>query len=360
MNVFIRTDASIQIGSGHVMRCLTLAKQLEKYNVNVKFVCRNIDGNMINYIAQQGFDVFTLFTEIDTISHWDWTREQWHDDAKETISIIQLEQKTVDMLIVDHYSIDIKWERQLRPFVNNIMVIDDVADRNHDCDLLLDQNYYSDMENRYKNLVPKDCIQLLGPNNALLREEFLEINPAKYKRDGTIKNIFIFFGGSDITGETLKTLYAIEKYMEKNITFNIVIGTANPFKNQIKLFCDQYDNINLHCNIDYMARLMAHADLAIGAGGTASWERIYLRLPAIVVILANNQIELTKTLASTGAIQSIGETNMVRQLDIQQYVELLINNPQIVRKMAEKCLSIIDSSIIREKKIATQIMEFLK
>lgn len=359
MQIFIRTDASISIGSGHVMRCLTLAKQLQKNNVIVKFICRNLEGNMNDYIAQQGFEVLIL-REITTVEHWDWTEKHWLEDAQETISVIQLEMNNVDMLIVDHYSIDIQWEQQFRPLVKKIMVIDDLADRKHDCDMLLDQNYYLDMEHRYNDLVPNKCIQFLGPNNALLREEFLDMNPVEFDRDGSIKSILIFFGGSDSTGETLKTLYAIEKLMEKQIIFNVVIGTANPYKAQIKLFCDQYDNINLHCNIDYMAKLMASADLAIGAGGTASWERIYLRLPAIVVIVANNQLELTEALAYSGVIQSIGETQNVRQFDIQQHVQSLISNPKMVQKMIEKCSALIDTSIIREKKLVSQIMEFVK
>lgn len=359
MNVTIRTDASIQIGSGHVMRCLTLAKQLQKNNVVVKFVCRILEGNMIDYILNQGFEVFTL-KEVEAISHWDWTKEHWLEDAKETISAIQQEQGNTDMLIVDHYSIDIQWEQRLRPSVIKIMVIDDMADRRHDCDLLLDQNYYLNMEHRYNNLVSKNCIQFLGPNNALLREEFMNINPEELDRDGSIKKILIFFGGSDSTGETLKTLRAIENIFDKKIIFNVVIGSTNPFKEQIQLFCNQYDNVKLHCNIDYMSKLMVEADLAIGAGGTASWERIYLRLPAIVTILANNQLELTEALAYIGAVQSIGETHNVRQSDIQQQVKSLISNPRIVQKMIEKCSTIIDSSIIREKKIVSQIMEFVK
>lgn len=359
MRIFIRTDASIQIGSGHVMRCLTLAKQLQKNNVVVKFVCRRLEGNMIDYIVDQGFEVFTL-KEVVEISHWDWTKEHWLEDAKETISFVQLEQGKVDMLIVDHYSIDIQWEQQLRSFVKKIMVIDDVADRKHDCDLLLDQNYYLNMEHRYKNLVSKNCIQFLGPNNALLREEFLNVNSAELIRDGSIKDILIFFGGSDSTGETLKTLYALEKIIDKQIIFNVVIGSANPFKDQIQLFCNQYDNVKLHCNIDYMAKLMADADLAIGAGGTASWERIYLRLPAIVIVLANNQLELTEALSYAGTIQSIGESQNVKQSDIEHKLESLISHPQEVRKMIKKCTSIIDTSVVQENKLVSQIMEFMK
>lgn len=359
MNIFIRTDASIQIGSGHVMRCLTLAKQLQKKNVVVSFICRRMEGNMIDYIVDQGFEVFTL-KEVNAISHWDWTKEHWLMDAKETISSIQLEQGNIDMMIVDHYSIDIEWEQQLRPFIKKIMVIDDVADRKHDCDLLLDQNYYFNMGHRYKNLVSKDCIQFLGPNYALLREEFLNVNPAELTRDGSIKNIIIFFGSSDSTGETLKTLNAIEKIMDNHIILNVVIGSVNPFKEQIQYLCDRYDNVNLHCNIDYMAKLMAEADLAIGAGGTASWERIYLKLPAIVTVLANNQLELTEALAYTGVIQSLGEKQNVNHADIQNKLQSLITNPQDVKIMIEKCSSIIDSSVVRGNKLVLQILELIK
>lgn len=264
------------------------------------------------------------------------------------------------MLIVDHYSIDIEWEQQLRPFIKKVMVIDDVADRKHDCDLLLDQNYYLNMEHRYKNLVSNDCMQFLGPNYALLREEYLNVNPEELAKDGSIKNILIFYGGSDSTGETLKTLYAMENFVDKQIIFNVVISSINPFKEQIKLFCDKYENIKLHCNIDYMAKLMAQADIAIGAGGTASWERIYFKLPAIVTVLANNQLELTEALAHQGAIQSIGEKHNVKQSDIQHKLQALISNPQEVHKMMKKCSSIIDYSVVRGNKLVSQILELMK
>lgn len=356
MNIFIRTDASIQIGSGHVMRCLTLAKQLQKNNVVVKFVCRRIEGNMIDYIINQGFDVFTL-KEVNAISHWDWTKEHWLEDAKETISAIQLEQGIVDMLIVDHYSIDIEWEQKLRPFIKKVMVIDDVADRKHDCDLLLDQNYYLNMEHRYKNLVSKDCIQLLGPNNVLLREEFLEIDPSNIKKSVGIKNILVFFGSVDATGETLKTLYALENLEIKSIVINVVIGHKNPFKSQIKDFCERYDNFFLHCQISYMAELMSDADLAIGAGGAASWERMYLKLPAIVIIVANNQKELTDLLAERKMIFLLGIHTEVNDLQIKFKLLELFNELEMIQATVNKFTEIIDYQKIRELPVLNKVLE---
>ena len=365
MQVFIRVDASIQIGTGHVMRCLTLAKQLQCNNVNVKFICRILEGNLIEFITEQGFEVLCLseiskLPKINEISHWEWTRDNWLEDAEETSIVLRNVNMPVDLLIVDHYSIDINWEEKLRPIVMNIMVIDDLADRKHDCDLLLDQNFYSDMKNRYNNLVPEKCLKFIGPSFTLLRDEFLMINPSDIIRKGTITNILIFFGGSDSAGATLKTLHALERLTKGNITFNVVIGHLNPFKEQIELFCIQYENVFLHCNIDYMANLMSQADLAIGAGGTASWERIYLRLPSVVITTANKQIELTRDLARTGAIKSLGAVQSVLISDIQSQLEVLIHNPRTVLEMGESCHYIINSSIVRKNKVSSQILEIIK
>lgn len=354
MQVYIRTDASNQIGSGHVMRCLTLANQLKQKGVLIKFICRELEGNMIEYIRKQNFEVFTL-AKITAASHWDWTTEHWLDDSQETIDVLKNENKSINMLIVDHYSFDIKWEKKIRPLVEKIMVIDDLADRKHDCDLLLDQNYYVNMENRYNGLVSVNCLKFLGPNYALLRDEFLSIDPSTIERNGEIRNILIFFGGSDFTGETLKSLYAIEKLIHSGLKINVVIGASNPHKSKIKRFCDSHTSIQLHCQIDYMAKLMLEADIAIGAGGSASWERIYVKLPAVVEIVADNQRELTEALVTTCAVYSLGKYTDVKQSDIYQQLRLLIGNPSELKKMSDQCNYVMDSKAVCEKTLVTQI-----
>lgn len=357
MQVVIRTDASTQIGSGHVMRCLTLAKQLKKNDIKVTFITRDLYGNMNEFIRSEGFEVFELSSS-ESITHWEWSTDHWLEDVNETISVIKVMKQSVDMIIVDHYSIDIKWEQQIRSFTKKIMVIDDLANRKHDCDFLLDQNYHLDIDNRYDLLVPNDCLKFLGPNYVLLRDEFLSIDPMKNDKDGTIKNIIIFFGGADMTGETVKTINAIEKIIAPDIVVNVVVGNANPFKQKIKYFCEDKSNFNYYCQIDFMSKLLLTADLAIGAAGTASWERIYLQVPAIVTIIAENQREITNALATRGAIVSLGSYSDVSQDTIQKNLIKILSCSKMVRVMVENCKTIINPSIVRENRVLNKILEY--
>ena len=218
MNFFIRVDASTLIGTGHVMRCLTLADGLKNAGHHVSFICRDYPGNLIHFIEQKGFDVKILTfgdqqayaqqAYSDDYSKWLWVSQ--HQDAIETISSIQ--DIDIDFLIIDHYGLDITWEKTLRPYVQKIMIIDDLASRQHDCDILLDQNFYLDFEHRYDDLVPKKCKKLLGPQYTLIRPEFLEVREkrkaiGKFKAHA-IKNVLIYMGGSDPKNVTTQIIHA--------------------------------------------------------------------------------------------------------------------------------------------------------
>ncbi len=185
------------------------------------------------------------------------------------------------------------------------MVIDDLANRKHNCDIILDQNYYADMKLRYQGLVPKYCNQLLGPEYALLRKEFYVAKKTLRKRSGTIKNILVFFGGSDPSNETGKTLEALIQLKTTDLAINVVVGASNPHKDSLKLICD-INNFNYLCQVSNMAQLMAEADLAIGAGGTTTWERCFLELPSIVIAIAENQVGLCEEAAKAGVITFLG------------------------------------------------------
>lgn len=286
MDTFIRVDASVEIGTGHVMRCLTLAHRLKKDGQQVAFICRGAEGECITLIEQQGFVVYTLPPCYGSL--WNFVTEYWEKDAYETIEI--LKQYNVKKLIIDHYSIDVKWEHLVRPFVKNIMVIDDLANRKHDCDLLLDQNFYSDMETRYEGLVPSSAKMLLGPSHALLRDEFIEAKKHIKPFNGKVERIFIFFGGSDPTNETEKVLLAIKSIIEQyKLVVDVVVGNSNPNKLKIKQLCDGIENTHYYCQVSNIAELMAQADLAIGGGGATTWERILMKLPSLVIIIAENQ-----------------------------------------------------------------------
>lgn len=320
----IRVDSSTQIGSGHLMRCLTLAKQLQKGDTaEIFFVSRDLDGNLNHLITQEKFNLILLprhnFDETLT-GYAKWLTVPQAVDAQETIERIK-SLGHVDKLIIDSYAIDTQWETALRPFVGEIFVIDDLANRKHNCDVLLDQNFYRDMETRYNGLVPPHCKLKLGPQHALLREEFYIAKKNLRKRDGTVKNILVFYGGVDLTNETMKALQALTKINLANVTVNVVVGERNSNKNLVAEFCKRH-GFNFYCQVNNMAELMNAADLSLGAGGTTTWERLFLELPTIVTAIAENQLQSSDDCNVFPLIHYLGYYD---EVTVQKIVDALKN-----------------------------------
>lgn len=298
MRVFFRCDASTVIGSGHVMRCLTLAIELRKNGADVSFICSDIAGNLNKVINSHGFALYTVSTASDSVLQ--------NEDALKTIEVLT-KYTDIDWLIVDHYLLDFTWEKAIRPYVHKILVIDDLANRRHDCDILLDQNLFHKMHLRYSKLIPSYTQTLLGPAYALLRNEFREAR-SKIKNSRTkMQRLFIFFGGADVTNETAKVLEAIKMLGKLDLAVDVVVGASNPYKEEIRHECEVMKGINFYCQINNIASLMAQADFSIGGGGSSVWERCCLGLPSIVVPVADNQIEPMRELAKVGAILLFGK-----------------------------------------------------
>lgn len=331
--IIFRVDSSTLIGSGHLMRCLSLADRLHIHNVKIAFICRALEGNLISIIQGKGYKVYKLpkLEECDdSLTGYaiglGTTQEQ---DAEDTGNILR--ELMVDCLIVDNYSIDIKWEMYIYPFVKKIMVIDDLANRYHFCDILLDCNFEVEKNNRYKDLVPNCCKQYLGLQYLCLREEFLDERLKARNRD-LVRRILVSFGGSDITNETMKVLKAIFM-LEENLTVDVVVGKSNPFKTMIKEWCNFHNGYNYHEQIDYIAKLMYQADLAIGAGGTTTWERCYLGLPSIVIAIAENQIEDSLLYHDKGFIWYLGESKTVSKYNISHAIRLMMQNQNLYNQI---------------------------
>lgn len=318
MLAVIRADASTSIGSGHVMRCLTLAHRLKKEkNAKVVFVMRVLPGNLIGVVEKQGFEVLKLLPANQKYSlsgYGLWLTVPMEVDAQQTIEVLQhyLQEhgcEVVDRLIVDSYALDEQWELMLRPYCREIMVIDDLANRKHDCDILLDQNFYLNKDVRYAGLVPEHCKMLLGPEHALLREEFYEAKKHLRKRDGNIKNILVFYGGSDLTNETEKAIKALVQLHDEGYSFtaDIITGVSNSRREKIKYLCSKYQFLHYYCQVSNMAEFMNKADLMLGAGGSTTWERLYMELPALVTAVAENQIQGCIDCSKSGIINYLGE-----------------------------------------------------
>lgn len=323
MLAVIRTDASTSIGSGHVMRCLTLAHRLKKEkNAKVVFVMRDLPGNLIDVVEKQGFEVLKLSPANQKYSlngYGLWLTVPMEVDAQQTIEVLQhyLQEHgcdVVDRLIVDSYALDEQWELMLRPYCREITVIDDLANRRHDCDILLDQNFYLNKDVRYAGLVPEHCKMLLGPEHALLREEFYEAQKHLRKRDGNIKNILVFYGGSDLTNETEKAIKALVQLHDEGYSFtaDIITGVSNSRREKIEKICSKYQFFHYYCQVSNMAEFMNKADLMLGAGGSTTWERLYMELPALVTAVAENQIQGCRDCSHAGIIEYLGINEDVR------------------------------------------------
>ncbi|MBW4080593.1 UDP-2,4-diacetamido-2,4,6-trideoxy-beta-L-altropyranose hydrolase [Paenibacillus sp. S150] len=341
MNIIFRVDSSYEMGTGHVMRCLTLANELEKEKAKVSFICRDLPGNLINYITDKGYPVFLLPFQTDR-TNASWLQVDWQTDAMETAQIL-IKSPPVDCLIIDHYGIDQRWETFIEENVKKIVVIDDLANRPHRCSIVLDQNC-SDAEDRYKDLVPKNCVKLVGTRYAIFRPEFRLAKKQLADRDGRINRILVFFGGTDPTHETLKTLQAFQNWSDfptSGMLVDVVVGEMNQDRGSIQQMCGRMPGVTYHCQIDYMAALMGKADLSIGAGGSATWERCYLGLPSLLIITADNQMEITKLVHERGAACCLGVSAEVTAKRIGNGISTMLANPLLVKEMSEKALELM-------------------
>ena len=305
--VAFRVDASLQIGSGHVMRCLTLAEGLRAAGAQVSFICREHPGHLCEQIVERGYAVHRLHPPSAPVpagpGHAHWLGVSWQEDAAETAAIMA---GRPDWLIVDHYALDARWEQALRPAVARLMVLDDLADRPHDCDLLLDQNLAPQMEGRYDGLLAPAAVRLLGPQYALLRPEFAAARAGLRTREGAVRRLFLFLGGADPDNYTGQALQAVASLQCPELAVDVVIGAANPHHAALAAQCAALPGARLHRGVDNMAELMAAADLAIGAGGGAMWERASAGLPSLVIAVAGNQHGGSLAMAREGRALYLG------------------------------------------------------
>lgn len=350
--VAIRVDANRKIGTGHFMRCVTLANALAKYGIVTMFFSRDLDVVHQDILVKNNHELFKLVsapvnisTSIETstsmIAHADWLSVTQSCDAEECIE--GLKKNSWLCLIVDHYGIDWVWESKINSHISNIIVIDDLADRRHICKLLIDQNLGRKAVD-YNGLVPDDCILLLGPSFAFLKPEFLELRKKHVikKNNNNDFNILISMGGVDRDNYTQRILTVLDRCKLGNSTrIVIVLGNSSPWKDKICNFsrsCN-YD-VKVLVGVDNMALLMSEADVAFGAAGVTSWERCCLGLPTICFVIAENQRMGSIALQKSGAIIAMDINALSPEILQSKLDKLMIN--EIYESMQSNCLKIVD------------------
>jgi len=334
MNIALRVDASVQIGSGHVMRCLTLADELRRRGNNCEFICRPHPGHLGEVISARGFRVNWLKAATaasrpfagQLLAHDHWLGADWRADAEQTQAVLGNE--TFDWLVVDHYGLDARWESRLAETALRVMVIDDLADRHHQCQLLLDQNVLNGATGEtYERLVNTDCLQLLGPNFALLGPEYSRLAALLPERTGVVARVLVFVGGSDPFHLTETCLEALASPRLKNVCVDVVVGPNHPAPGRVRQLAACRPGTSVYSSLPSLAGLMLRADLMLGGGGATNWERLCLGLPAVVVSTADNQEGISRSLDDSGLVHYLGKAGECTVEDMRQAVLSLACNP---------------------------------
>jgi len=343
MRIAFRVDASVQIGSGHVMRCLTLADELARRGAQIRFVSRSLPEYLGNIVEANGYELALLDSAendavFDELAHAQWLGCSQAQDAENSIKA--LSDRVWDWLVVDHYALDRRWESRLRQAATNILAIDDIADREHDSDMLLDQNYYVGMNARYVGKVPDHCRLLLGPRYALLREEFRRFREQVEPRKGSVQRILVFFGGMDADNYTGRAVQALAEIGVADMHVDVVIGALHPCREAIEAAC-LHHHFRCHVQTERMAELMATADLSIGAGGGATWERCCLGLPTITISTAENQRKQIVDAALEGFVYA-PDLNCQFDQVIGRHIRTLIENSGLRQLTSHNAMRAVD------------------
>ncbi|MGX5659524.1 UDP-2,4-diacetamido-2,4,6-trideoxy-beta-L-altropyranose hydrolase [Castellaniella ginsengisoli] len=357
MKIVFRTDASLEIGTGHVMRCLTLAEALSEHGAVCQFICRTHQGNMVDLIRRKGYEVHALPEifpkEVESyfvvgseemvgpgLVHSHWLGASQAQDVAACIPILTSIQP--HWMIVDHYALDVKWERALGLYYRKLMVIDDLADRVHNCDLLLDQNL-GRLGVDYAELVPAHATKLIGPSYALLRPEFSQWRPYSLQRRAEysgLRHLLITMGGVDkdnVTGQVLQTIAS--KPLANDVRITVVMGANAPWLDHVRSLAAVMPHpTEVVCGISNMAQLMADSDLVIGAAGATAWERCCLGVPTVMLVLADNQRGIGQALSAVRAAYLVDATALDSGLLITQ--ELV--EPRNIVGMSEAAAAVTD------------------
>ncbi|CAM4392848.1 UDP-2,4-diacetamido-2,4,6-trideoxy-beta-L-altropyranose hydrolase [Saccharibacillus endophyticus] len=345
--IVFRVSASPLMGIGHFMRCFTLGRMLKPFYAHIHFLCNyDFPEQLSDMILREGFFLSLLKSEGGSVFHV-------KKDAEEVAAL--LEDLHPKWLVIDHYQIGSSWEKKVRSYVGFILVIDDLADRLHDCDVLLDQNLYPNLESRYEGLIPYASRALLGPAYLLLKPEFYRQEIPTVRRE--IKKVMVNFGGSDPTDEITKVLEMLSRHNDelKEFFFYIIGGPSNLREKEIRHRCEQLENAVYFAHIE-MEKLLGSIDLAIGAGGITMWERCFMGVPAGVIIVAENQIEAVKEAARKEVIWNLGLSHEVSQETLLQFLRERLKHPDKNARMSENCFKIMQPLYQNEEHPVVTIM----
>ena len=343
MRVAFRVDASAESGTGHIMRCCTLANALRASGARTLFICRDLPDSLNDALHARGHDVVQLGgmapgAELGELEHAHWLGATQAHDAEQTLRAVA--DYEPDWVVVDHYGIDVGWERVVRRRVPLLMAIDDLADRHHECEVLLDQNLVENLERRYEGRVPQTCQSLLGPRYALLGPAYAGLRCSTQPRTA-VERILIFFGGADRHNLTGRALEAVLSLGRNDLHIDVVLSLSGADVEAVQKVAARSSTVTCHRGLPTLAPLVASSDLAIGSFGATSWERLCLGLPTLAVLMARNQREVAAALDRAGVALCIGSAETVTAASIAERVSAVLSGADI-RAWSARCMEFCD------------------
>lgn len=347
--VALRVEASLKIGSGHLMRCMALADALSQRGAVCHFLARSW-GPQEALVRLKGHYVEVLpalkrlvpqSTPTEVVPYATWLEGSWEEDAEQTRAV--LERVGAEWLVVDHYALAASWERAVRPATRHLLVIDDLADRPHDCDLLLDFNAHADMARRYMSRAEPAVHRLLGPSFALLRDEFVQVRHTQLPF-AQRSSLFIGFGGADADNLTLRCVRAASALCAAGTPCDVVVGASYPHLDVLRevLASPDHASTRLHVATDQVARLMGCARMAVCGGGVSTWERMCLGLPSLVMAAAENQVEALCHLHAQGWIRLLGRATEVSDATLAEQIGTFWSQSAQLEAMARHGAAVVD------------------
>ena len=344
MRIGFRVDGSTEIGLGHVIRCLTLAQHFTAEH-DVYFLCRDLPTHVASLLDEANITLISLdaLTKNDTSCFpaktndiLDNHRQLTH--AKLCISAVQnVKQEAFDALVIDHYQLSETFESAMLSVAPYIVVIDDLANRSHYCHLLIDQNFYFNSRQRYNNLLPQFTDTLLGPQYAILRKEFFELQTQQKQ----VNHLLVCFGGSDPENVTGRVVDALLNLTFLDFSAEVIVGAGYPFLAKLKAQLSQQKKITLTVNCKNMAEVMSKATIMIGAGGSMHWERAKLHVAGFIITIADNQVETTRCLHQNQCCVWIGRHTDITDIEIRESIETALRSPELVQQVADNALELI-------------------
>ena len=352
MQVVFRVDASLETGAGHVMRCLTLADALRADGAPSCFVSREHPGNLIALVRQHGYEVLPLpavtmasYHAVDSEPYARWLGLPWQEDAVQTLAEMTA-RGTPEWLVVDHYALDERWECAVRAGCRNLLVIDDLANRRHDADILLDQTFGRQQAD-YQGLLNPGCELRCGVENVLLRPEFDDWRARSLARRSSpvLKRILVSLGGVDKDNTSREILLALDRCgLPSDVEICLVLGESSPWVSEMRQLAGQLKTkVELKVAVANMAELLAGCDLAIGAAGTSAWERCCLGVPTLMLVLSDNQQEIAARLSSTGAAELLPPESDL-PAGLAAAVQRFLADPGCLLRMSERAAALVPCS----------------